>query len=100
MEKNSIRKRRGKEEEYIIDGQTSIEEISKNLGINIEEGEYQTLNGFMISRMDRLPEKNERFKTECDGYVFEILSVENRMVKKVAVKKADNESKVKEEESN
>lgn len=100
VEKNSIRKRRGKEEEYIIDGQTSIEEINKNLGINIEEGEYQTLNGFMISRMDRLPEKNERFKTECDGYVFEILSVENRMVKKVAVKKADNESKVKEEESN
>jgi len=100
VEKNSIRKRRGKEEEYIIDGKTSIEEIAKNLGINIEEGEYQTLNGFMISKMDRLPEKNERFKTECDGYVFEILSVENRMVKKVIVKKADNETKAKEEESN
>ena len=100
VEKNSIRKRRGKDEEYIIDGQTSIEEISKNLGINIEEGEYQTLNGFMISRMDRLPEKNERFCTECDGYIFEILSVENRMVKKVVVKKKNAETNVKEEEQN
>ena len=53
----------------------------------------------MISRMDRLPEKNERFSTECDGYVFEILTVENRMVKKVVVKKKDAETKVKEEEA-
>lgn len=88
VEQNRIRKRRGKNEEYVIDGFTTIEEIENNLGIKIEEGEYKTLNGFMISRLDRLPEKNEKFITESDGYTFEILSVENRMVKKVAVRKS------------
>lgn len=96
VELNRIKKKRGKTEEYVIDGFTTIEEIENNLGIKIDEGEYETLNGFMISRLDRLPEKNEKFVTECDGYSFEILSVENRMVKKVSVRKI----KEKEEELN
>lgn len=87
IEKKSIHKKRGNKEEYIIDGYTTVEDIKKNLGIEIEEGPYETLNGFMISRLDRLPEKNEKFVTECNGYSFEILKVENRMVSKVTVKK-------------
>lgn len=87
VEEHHIRKRRGKPDEYVIDGCTPIEEIENKLGIRIEEGPYETLNGFMISRLDRLPEKNESFVTECDGYSFEILSVENRMILKVSVKK-------------
>ena len=87
VEQKRIRKRKGKAEEYIIDGSTSLEEIEEDLNIKIDKGEYETLNGFMISRLDRLPEKNEKFVTECDGCSFEILSVENRMVKKVIVRK-------------
>lgn len=87
VEKKKIHKRRGQKEEYVIDGQTPIDEIEQNLNIEIEEGPYETLNGFMISRLDRLPEKNEKFVTECNGYTFEILAVENRMVTKVSVKK-------------
>ena len=87
VEQKRIRKRKGKSEEYIIDGSTSLEEIEEDLNIKIDKGEYETLNGFMISRLDRLPEKNEKFVTECDGCTFEILSVENRMVKKVIVRK-------------
>ncbi|MBO7334235.1 MAG: HlyC/CorC family transporter [Lachnospiraceae bacterium] len=87
VEQKRIRKRKGKAEEYIIDGSTSLEEIEEDLNIKIDKGEYETLNGFMISRLDRLPEKNEKFVTECDGCTFEILSVENRMVKKVIVRK-------------
>lgn len=41
----------------------------------------------MISKLERLPDKNEHFITECNGYSFEILSVENRMVSKVNLKK-------------
>jgi putative hemolysin len=54
----------------------------------------------MISKMDRLPEKNDHFITECGGYSFEILSVENRMVQKVGVKKIENPDINKEEVEN
>lgn len=87
VEQKTIKKKRGKPGEYVIDGAATIEEIEKNTEIRIDKGEYETLNGFMISRLDRLPEKDEKFVTECNGYAFEILSVENRMVKKASVKK-------------
>ena len=47
----------------------------------------------MISRLDRLPEKKESFKTDYGGYEFSILKVENRMISKVSVKKIDDKEK-------
>ena len=72
---------------YVIDGFTSLEEISKTLGVEFDVDNFETLNGFMISRLDRLPEKNEDFKTEVSGFEFSVSKVENRMISKVSVKK-------------
>lgn len=72
---------------YIIDGFTSLNDIEKLLNIKFEVEDFETLNGFMISKLDRLPEKDEKFSTEVSGYLFNILSVENRIVTKVSVKK-------------
>ena len=37
--------------------------------------------------MDKIPEENEEFSIEVDGYEFKIKSVENRMIKSVLVTK-------------
>lgn len=80
---------------YVIDGQTALADIENELPVKFDSGEYETLNGFMISKLDRLPVKNDDFKTEVCGYTFSILKVENRMVSKVSVKKINT---MKEEE--
>ncbi len=72
---------------YIIDGLTSLSEVEDTLGIKFDVEDFETLNGFMISKMDRLPDKKEEFTTEYCGYSFSVLKVENRMVSKVSVKK-------------
>ena len=77
-------------EEYLIDGQTSLEEIENKLNISFEIKDFETLNGFMISKLDRLPKDNEDFETFVSDYSFKIEAVNNRMVSKVIVKKADN----------
>ena len=82
---------------YIIDGLTPLSEVEETLGIKFDTEDFETLNGFMISRLDRLPEKKEDFTTNYCGYDFTILKVENRMVIKVSVKKAI-EDKEKEED--
>ncbi|MBO4680168.1 MAG: HlyC/CorC family transporter [Lachnospiraceae bacterium] len=82
---------------YIIDGLTPLSEVEETLGIKFDTEDFETLNGFMISRLDRLPEKKEDFTTNYCGYDFTILKVENRMVTKVSVKKAI-EDKEKEED--
>ena len=89
---------RGKgKDSYIIDGLTPLSEVEETLGIKFDTEDFETLNGFMISRLDRLPEKKEVFTTNYCGYDFSILKVENRMITKVSVKKAI-EDKEKEEE--
>ncbi|MBR5994690.1 MAG: HlyC/CorC family transporter [Lachnospiraceae bacterium] len=85
---------RGKgDDTYIIDGLTPLSEVEVTLGIKFDTEYFETLNGFMISRLDRLPEKKESFKTDYGGYEFSILKVENRMISKVSVKKIDDKEK-------
>lgn len=85
VEERHIRKT-GKDS-YIIDGFTELQDIEKALSIKFDEENFETLNGFMISRLDRLPAKDDKFTTEVDGYEFSILSVENRIITKVSAKK-------------
>ncbi len=74
-------------DEYIIEGITPLDELEERFGISFHEDEFETLNGFLISKMEKIPEDNEEFSIEVDGYSFGILSVENRMIKSVLVKK-------------
>lgn len=85
IEEKHIRKN-GKDA-YIIDGFTSLSDIEDILHIKFDVEDFETLNGFMISKLDRLPQKDEQFATESCGYSFSILEVENRMITKVSVKK-------------
>ena len=79
------------EGEYIVDGFTPLHELEESLKLSFDTDSFETLNGFMISRLDRLPEKDEEFSTEVGDYEFSILSVENRMITKVSVKKIKKE---------
>ncbi len=75
------------DDEYIIEGITPLEELEERFEISFNEEEFETLNGFLISKMDKIPEENEEFSIDVDGYSFRILSVENRMIKSVLVTK-------------
>ncbi|MDO4463216.1 MAG: hemolysin family protein [Bacillota bacterium] len=79
------------DDEYIIEGITPLEELEEKFGISFDEEEFETLNGFLISKMDKIPEEDEEFSIDVDGYNFRILSVENRMIKSVLVTKLPEE---------
>lgn len=84
-EENYIKKKN--EREYIIEGRTPLEELSERFGISFEENDFETLNGFLISRMDRIPTENEKFETDVGDYHFKVLSVKNKMIHNVLVTK-------------
>ncbi len=72
-------------DEYVIEGKTPLEELEECFGISFEDEEFDTMNGFLISRMDRIPEPDEQFDVDYKGYNFKILSVENKMIQSVLV---------------
>lgn len=80
------------EDEYIMEGKTPLEELEDRFGISFEGEAFETLNGFMISRMDRIPEPDEQFDVDFQGYHFKILSVENKMIQSVLVTKLPEEN--------
>lgn len=77
-------------DEYVIGGMTPLSELEERFGISFEEEEFETLNGFLISKMDKIPEENEEFSIDVGDYEFQILSVENRMIQSVLVKHKEN----------
>lgn len=74
-----------KNDEYIVDGLTRLEELEKNAGIAIKSEEFDTLNGFLISKLNRIPEENEKEEVTACGYHFKILEVTQNVVRKVMI---------------
>ncbi|MCM1569541.1 MAG: hemolysin family protein [Roseburia sp.] len=70
---------------YVMEGKTPLEELEKRLGISFEGESFDTLNGFLISRMDKIPEPDEQFEVDYEGYHFKLLSVANKMIESVLV---------------
>lgn len=73
--------------EYIIDGMMPLDELSEQLGITMEEEVFDTVNGFMISRLEHIPEDGEEFEFQYKGYLFKILEAKNLMVQSVSASK-------------
>ena len=73
----------------LIDGSVSIKEFKKNLNIKTlpkeDTGSYQTVGGFIISYLDRIPKTGDKF--EWDNYLFEVVDMDDTRVDKILVVK-------------
>lgn len=75
---------------YIVNGMAPLDEVAKTLEIEFEEEDYDsydTINGFLISILDRIPQEDEQTEVEYQGYGFKILQVENKMIHTIRVQK-------------
>ena len=81
-EEESYIQENGKDE-YIIDGMTPLEELEEQLSISFEEEPFNTVNGFVISRLDHIPEEGEEFEFTYQGYLFQIQKVKDKMIQSV-----------------
>ena len=44
----------------LADGRTKVEELNQRFQLNIPEGEYETVAGYLTATLDRIPHKGER----------------------------------------
>lgn len=79
------------EDTYEIDGLTHLDELEERFGMQFEEEEFETLNGFLISRLERIPNDDDLFDMDYGGYHFKVLSIENKVIKRVLVSKLKKE---------
>ena len=84
VDEHHIRKKSATE--YTIDGLTKLEELEALLEIEFQS-EFETINGFLISKMEHIPADNEKFECQYKGYNFRVLKAKNKMIKSVSVQK-------------
>jgi len=68
---------------YFLDGTVEIEELNESLGWGIPEGEYETIAGFILERLGRIPVRGEVLSWR--DLEFEITSADSRRIATVKV---------------
>ena len=73
------------ENTYLLSGSLPIYECKKLLNIDIPEGDYETLSGYLIDAMGRIPEEKEKPVLELEDVVYKIEKIKNKRIIKVKV---------------
>ena len=75
---------------YTVRGMAELEDVAKLINIEFTEEEldnFETLNGFIVSELDRIPNDGEKIALSTHGYLFKCDKVENRMIDTVLIEK-------------
>jgi CBS domain containing-hemolysin-like protein len=69
---------------FIVDPKMSIDEFMDEFSLDLPRGEYDTVGGFIISTLERIPQKGEIF--EFNDLVFEISEADKKRISKLKLK--------------
>lgn len=67
--------------EFILSGRLEIDRINEEYNLNLPEGDYDTLSGFIIAHHETIPTQNELI--EIENYSFKILDVSDTKIETV-----------------
>jgi magnesium and cobalt exporter, CNNM family len=72
---------------FVFSGITHIEEMGLHLKVHVEPRGFETVGGYLMSHLGRVPTVGERF--ELDGLEVEVLEAERRRVTRVRIHKRE-----------
>jgi magnesium and cobalt transporter len=68
---------------WLVDGSASIDDVREQLGIELPEGEYVTLGGYLFDAFGHSPEEGE--KVPFEGWELRVAEMDKRRVAKVVI---------------
>jgi CBS domain containing-hemolysin-like protein len=74
---------------FVFSGKVSVDEVRDRLGVEIEREGFETVGGYLLSHLGRMPYVGERF--DVDELSVEVLEVERRRIAKVRVRRREPE---------
>jgi len=75
------------ETEFTVDGSTSIDEISDLTGVELPEGDYDTIAGLVTEQLGRIPKEGEHPQIRVDGLSITVLEVEDQRLSRLLIVK-------------
>ncbi len=71
------------ENEYVVEGSTKISDVNEILGINFESEEFDSIGGFIIGYLKRIPEEHELI--EVENVKFNVESIDKNRINKIRI---------------
>ncbi len=75
---------------FQLSGMTPLDDVEDALDMEFDEDDkdnFDTLNGFLISRLGHLPEDDEKGQVVFGGYRFSIVKAENKIIQTVTAER-------------
>lgn len=72
-----------RENEYIIDGSTRIDEVNELIGTHLESEDFDSIGGYVLGLFGRLPEIREQI--EADGITFIVEDVDKNRIESLRI---------------
>lgn len=76
------------ENTFVINGTMELDEVDEFLDIRLPVDSYETLSGFLIGELGRIPEEDEKPVVEYEGIVFKVEEIDEKRIAKVKVCRA------------
>jgi CBS domain containing-hemolysin-like protein len=70
---------------FVVSGKADVDEIAERLGVDIEREGFETVGGYLLSHLGRVPAVGETF--DIDDLTVEVLEAERRRIHKVRVRR-------------
>jgi putative hemolysin len=70
---------------FVFSGKVSVDEVADRLGVRIEREGFETVGGYLLAHLGRMPYMGEKF--EVDDLEAEVLEVERRRINKVRLRR-------------
>ena len=76
---------------YIFTGIAHLDEVSQITKASLPEEEYDTLSGFMVGTLGRIPTKQERPEFEFRGFRYKVLEVGKQRIRRIQMTRLPEE---------
>ena len=73
---------------FVFSGKVSVDEVRDRLNVDIEREGFETVGGYLLSQLGRMPYVGETF--EVGDLSFEVLEVERRRITKVRARRREH----------
>ena len=77
------------ENTYMINGSMGVSEVEKLLEIKIPEGDYDTISGYLIEELGRIPDEKEKPVVETEDVVYKVQKIEDKRIIKIKACKVE-----------
>jgi CBS domain containing-hemolysin-like protein len=71
---------------YVFTGRVSVDDLRKRLDVDIEPQGFETVAGYILARLGRVPQQGESF--EVDGLSVDVIEAERRRVHRVRFRRS------------